>query len=98
MAVCHKIYLKERNIYQYIPTVSERSPHLFKNCAFQELNCHRLACSTDDDFHNLDRKSRMYNSTKTHIQLLALQDGTTADVLTHPRLGHVFADNRVENR
>jgi RNase H-like domain found in reverse transcriptase len=46
----------------------------------------------------LDRKSRMCNSTKTHIQLLALQDGTTADVLTHPRLGHVFADNRVEAR
>jgi hypothetical protein len=46
----------------------------------------------------LDRKSRMCNSPKTHIQLLALQDGTTADVLTHPRLGHVFADNRVETR
>jgi hypothetical protein len=46
----------------------------------------------------LDRKSRMCNSTKTHIQLLALQDGTTADILTHPRLGHVFADNRVEAR
>ena len=46
----------------------------------------------------LDRKSRMCNSTKTHVQLLALQDGTTADVLTHPRLGHVFADNRVETR
>lgn len=46
----------------------------------------------------LDRKSRMCNSTNTHIQLLALQDGTTADVLTHPRLGHVFADNRVETR
>jgi hypothetical protein len=33
----------------------------------------------------------MCNSQKTHIQLLALQDGTIADVLTHPRLGHVFA-------
>jgi hypothetical protein len=40
----------------------------------------------------------MCNSTKTHISLLAFQDGTTADVLTHPRLGHVFADNRVEAR
>ena len=40
----------------------------------------------------------MCNSTGTHVQLLALQDGTTADVLTHPRRGHVFADNRVEAR
>jgi hypothetical protein len=78
--------------------MSERPPHLFKNFVFQELNCHRLACSTDDDFHNLDRKSRTCNSTNTHIQLLALQDGTTADVLTHPRLGHFFADNRVDSR
>jgi hypothetical protein len=46
----------------------------------------------------LEWKSRMCNSTKTHVQLLALQDGSTTDVLIHSRLGHVFADNRVETR
>lgn len=46
----------------------------------------------------LDRKSRMCNSTNTHIQLLALQDGSITDVLNHPRLGYVYADDRVETR
>ena len=46
----------------------------------------------------LDRKSRMCNSTNTHIQLLALQDGSITDVLIHRRLGYVYADDRVETR
>ena len=44
------------------------------------------------------RKNMICNSVSTRIELLALQDGTTTDILTHPRLGHVFADNRVEIR
>jgi hypothetical protein len=44
------------------------------------------------------RKNKICDSVSTRIELLALQDGTTTDVLTHPRLGHVFADNRVEIR
>jgi hypothetical protein len=53
LSVSHKIYQKERNIYQYIPTMSEHPPHLFKNFVFQELNRYRLACTTDDDFHEI---------------------------------------------
>jgi hypothetical protein len=44
------------------------------------------------------RKNKIYDSGSTQIELLALQNGTTTDILTHPRLGHVFADNRVEVR
>ena len=53
MSVSHKIYQKERNIYQYIPIISEHPPHLFKNFVFQELNRYRLACTTDDDYHEI---------------------------------------------
>ena len=51
-------------------------------------------CSAD----YLERKNVMCNSASTHIHLLALEDGTVTNVLAHPRLGHVFADDRVENQ
>ena len=44
------------------------------------------------------RKNKICDSVSTRIELLALQDGTIIDILSHPRLGHVFADNRVEIR
>ena len=40
----------------------------------------------------------MCNSASTHIHLLALEDGTITNILAHPRLGHVFADDRVETQ
>ena len=51
-------------------------------------------CSAD----YLGRKDVMCNSASTHIHLLALEDGTVTDILAHPRLGHVFADDRFENQ
>ena len=51
-------------------------------------------CSAD----YLGRKDVMCNSTSTHIHLLALENGTVTNILAHPRLGYVFADDRVENQ
>ena len=51
-------------------------------------------CSAD----YLERKSVMCNSASTCIHLLALEDGTMTNILAHPRLGQVFADDRVETQ
>lgn len=51
--VTHKIYQKERNIYQYIPTVSEHKTTLFENFVLQELTRYRLACTHAIDYHNV---------------------------------------------
>ena len=44
------------------------------------------------------RKQLICCSPRTQIHLLSLQDGSAADILTHPRHGNVFADNRIEAR
>ena len=46
----------------------------------------------------MQRKNIICTSATTDIHLLALKDGTITNVLTHPRLGHAFADNRVETQ
>ncbi len=48
-----KIYQKERNAYQYIPTLSEHRPSLFANIVLQELIRYRMACSNDEDFNDI---------------------------------------------
>lgn len=48
-----KIYQKERNAYQYIPTLSEHRPSLFANIVLQELVRYRIACTNDDDFNDI---------------------------------------------
>ena len=53
LVISHTIYQKERNIYQYIPIMSEHSPHIFKNFVFQELQRYRLACTNDTDYHKI---------------------------------------------
>ena len=42
------------------------------------------------------RKKDILKNVKTSIQPLALQDGSIADVLSHPQLGLAYADERVE--
>ena len=49
-------------------------------------------------FQYLQRKKILCSSASTSLQLLALQDGTTTEILVHPQHGHVFADSRVETR
>lgn len=54
--------------------------------------------------HNLSSHSRSYDlrkraicsSSNTDIYVVALHDGSSTDVLSHPRHGLVYADNRVE--
>ena len=64
-----KIYQKERNIYQYIPTLSEHRPSLFDNFVLQELIRYRIACSTDEDYADISTsfasrlEARGYNSS-----------------------------------
>jgi hypothetical protein len=45
--------MKERSIYQYIPTLSEHRPSLFSNFVLQKLTRYRLACSTDEDYADI---------------------------------------------
>ena len=55
---------------------------------------------------SLDKHTRSYNTKKrdicasssTDIFTIALHDGSTADILSHPRYGLVYADNRVETQ
>jgi hypothetical protein len=42
------------------------------------------------------RKKDILKSVKTSIQPLALQDGSIADVLSHPQLGQAYAGEKVE--
>lgn len=49
----HTIYQKERNIYQYIPMMSEHSPYIFQNFIIQELKRYRLACTSDTDYNKI---------------------------------------------
>ena len=44
------------------------------------------------------RKQTICSSPCTQLHLMSLQDGSAADVLTHPRHGNVFADDRIEAR
>ena len=53
MGISHTIYQKERNIYQYIPIMSEHSPHIFKNFVLQELKRYRLACTSDEAYDQI---------------------------------------------
>ena len=48
--ISHKIYQKERNIYQYIPFVSEHKPSIFTNFILQELKRYSLFCTDENDF------------------------------------------------
>ena len=48
--VIHKLFQKPRNIYQYIPTISEHKPSIFTNFVFQELKRYLLACTDYSDF------------------------------------------------
>ena len=65
-------------------------------------NHHEIECATrklrkcNEDY--VQRKNTICTSATTDIHLLALEDGTITNVLTHPRLGHAFADNRVETQ
>ena len=45
-----------------------------------------------------DRKRLICASPTTTIGLLALQDGSSAEILYHPRHGSVYSDNRIEIR
>lgn len=55
---CDKIqtclYQKPRNIYQYIPTISEHAPHIFSSFVLQEICRIRISCTTDKDFQHLN--------------------------------------------
>ena len=51
--ISHKIYQKERNIYQYIPFVSEHKSSIFTNFILQELKRYSLFCTDENDFLNI---------------------------------------------
>lgn len=49
----HNICQKERNIYQYIPPLSEHNPIIFSNFVFQELKRYSISCSFIPDFNSI---------------------------------------------
>ena len=59
-----------------------------------------------DSVQGLDKQSRAYKlqkraicaSSSTDIFTVALHNGSTTDILSHPRHGLVYADNRVESQ
>ena len=59
----------------------------------------RNARYLNDEHHSYSQRKRAicHNATST-IDLLALQDGSYIETLSHPHHGTVFADNRVESR
>ena len=59
-----------------------------------------LAAQSLADEHSLynKRKQTICSSATTTIDLLALQDGSYIETLSHPNHGTVFSDNRVESR
>lgn len=69
----------------------------------ESLPCAHLG-NTIRTAHNLSSHSRSYDlrkraictSSNTDIYAVALHDGSSTDVLSHPRHGLVYADNRVE--
>ena len=47
-------YTKKKEAFTNIYLLFQNTPpHLFKNFVFQELNRYRLACTTDDDYHEI---------------------------------------------
>jgi hypothetical protein len=80
--ITSKIYQKERNIYQYIPTLSEHRPSLFSNFVLQELTRYRLACSTDEDYADIS------NSFATRLEARGYDPSifTKALTLVPPRV------------
>ena len=64
-----------------------------------DLLCHQHTVDSISAHHRLytDRKRSICNSPSTKIQLLALEDGSSTELLLHPTCDPVYADNRVEN-
>ena len=70
---------------------------LYSQCNPQDIEqATRFLQQHNTAYHQ--HKNKICDSASTRIELLALQDGTITYILSHPRLGHVFADNRVEIR
>ena len=76
--IVHKVYQKERNIYQYIPIVSEHNSSIFSNFILQELKRYSLFCSKESDFHTIVLLftqrliARGYSQDQVDSQLLKL--------------------------
>jgi hypothetical protein len=67
------------------------------------LSAHFKSTLDDKDIQQLkqhynERKRNICQSPSTSINVLALQDGSATTILSHRKLGSVFADNRVELR
>ena len=59
----------------------------------------RNARSLNDEQNSYsERKRDICSSATSSVDLLALQDGSYIETLSHPYHGTVFADNRVESR
>jgi hypothetical protein len=59
----------------------------------------RIARSLNSQRNNYaHRKTAICNSSLTNVIHSPYDDGTVAEILTHPRYGAVYADNRIETR
>lgn len=98
---CDKIqiclYQKPRNIYQYIPTISEHAPHIFKAFVLQEICRIRISCTSDTDFDKLNNlfanrlKARGYPSNIHNIAMTKLPSRSILLHKIHDRM-HTIPD------
>jgi hypothetical protein len=51
--ICHKLYQKPHNLYQYIPFQSAHKPHIFRNFVLNELKRYKLYCTLESDYLDL---------------------------------------------
>ena len=68
--------------------MATRTPPIVRNALFLDQQ-QRAYCS---------RKKLICASSNTNIDLLALQDGSSAKILSHPLHGSVYSDNRIKSR
>ena len=67
-----------------------------KHTDLQLMIC--TATSVNDNAQQYQKiKKAICSSNLTDIHTVALQDGSTTDILSHPTYGSAYADNRVEN-
>lgn len=82
--VSHKLYQKPRNVYQYIPPLSEHKPSLFKNIILQEFKRYSLASSLPSDFTSITASFRQRLLARGYDA--SIIDSTLLEVPTRPTL------------
>ena len=99
-----KIYQKERNIYQYIPPMSEHKPTIFNNFVKQELRRYKVSCTNDIDFieilelfkHRLVSRGYDLDIVTTALLTLPTRKQLLTDIRNKIKSDKINKDTRVQ--